>query len=256
MRRLALVLLAPLAAAPIRAQTPDLEPDTFTLVGQVLDVRGDVPLGDAAVTVVELDRTVLSNYVGRFAFPGLTAGTWTFRVRRFGYEGSQEASAVAPGVVLRVRLAARPFEVAPLVVSVASAESRLRDRRLKASGFSGFRVWGAEELRGAFQFSAVSFMRSRGVTLLGCPGEIRHTPGCTFVRGSPARVCVMVDDAPLAGGLEALDLWAPQEFHTIEYFRQLAQVRAYTHRYMRDLEERPRGLQPVAFEGCYGGLGT
>lgn len=251
------VLLLASLAAPGAAQAPGSVPDTFTLVGQVLDVEGDVPVNGAAVTIVELDRTTWTNYVGRFSFRGLTAGTWTFRVRHLGYEESEEASTVGPGALLRVRVASRPIELRGLTVSVASAERLLRDRRLKASTESSFRAWGPEELERAFEFSAVRFVEHRGLPFMPCPGDGgARMRRCWMVKGALGVVCVTLDDAPLAGGIEALDMRAPQEFHTVEVFRHLRQVRVYTRRYMEDLQERPRALVPVNFNGCYGAVGT
>lgn len=99
------LLLAPL---PSTAQ----QPPSFALPGRVLDGITDAPIEGALVRVLELDLTAVSDHEGFFTIPGLRPGRFTFVTIHDAFHQNEEASTVAEGAALFVRLLPRALPAA------------------------------------------------------------------------------------------------------------------------------------------------
>lgn len=207
------------------------------LIGEVRDVSTDQPVRDIAVRIVELERVEVTDANGFFAFDSLPVGTWTFEAAGFGYETSVEASEIRPRSLLLIRLQPAPVELEGLYVSVMQ---RLVRRRLAAP--SRIVAWDRAELAEAITPDVGSFVkRSGAAAFVQCGGEFSDTdlPNCFVHRGVPVRLQIFVDDLPLLPALGTSMLWAydPRDLWSVEFLPGCRELRIYTQRFMRLVEE-------------------
>src|SRR5690606_41188721 len=80
------------------------------LVGNIRDRHSDAPVGWAQVLVEGANRSTMSDDAGRFEFRNLTAGAYTLKIFRIGYEPFEGRVHVAAGdtVTSRVTLSHSP----------------------------------------------------------------------------------------------------------------------------------------------------
>lgn len=109
------LLFAVLLAGPLAGQQA-------TLSGFVTDSATGAPLDGAWVQVVQGAETRaarLTDGRGRFRFPEIPSGAYALRVVRIGYAPRQVPAVTAStgGSVVQVRMAADPYQLAPVVVS-------------------------------------------------------------------------------------------------------------------------------------------
>lgn len=88
------------------------------LVGNIRDRHSDAPVGWAQVLVEEANRSMVSDDAGRFEFRNLTAGAYTLKIFRIGYEPFEGRVHVAAGdtVTIHVTLSDSPVEAGDIVV--------------------------------------------------------------------------------------------------------------------------------------------
>jgi hypothetical protein len=213
------------------------------LIGEVRDVATDQPVRDIAVRILELERVQITDANGFFAFDSLPVGTWTFEAAGFGYATSVEASEIRPRSLLLIRLQPTPVELEGLYVSVMQ---RLVRRRLAAP--SRIVAWDRAELAEAIAPDVGSFVKMSGAaTFAKCGGEFSDgdLPNCFVHRGVPVRLQVFVDDLLLLPSLGTSTLWAydPRDLWSVEFLPECRELRIYTQRFMRLVEEGRVRLQ-------------
>ncbi len=100
--RLAVALSVLLSSA---ALTPGaVGQDAVDLHGSVLDADTEAPLAGATVQAIELERGTVTDAQGRFALPGLQAGSYTVLVRYVGYRPFETSVFLPTPAPLEVRL--------------------------------------------------------------------------------------------------------------------------------------------------------
>lgn len=111
----------PLAAVVAALVTPSAGSGQGAPVsGTVADSSSGQPVGDATITLVELNRSTTTDGAGRFFFRGVPRGTFTVRASRYGYRDLE-----VPGVVvgprgvsgLELMLVPRPVDLDAVVVA-------------------------------------------------------------------------------------------------------------------------------------------
>lgn len=111
-----ILLLACLALVP----TGLAGQGTYGVAGVVRDGLSNAPVSDVRISLDEVTREAITDQAGRFHIQGLTAGVYTLRASRLGYdEYTLEGLRVGPGIVLELSLALTPraLDLAELVVS-------------------------------------------------------------------------------------------------------------------------------------------
>jgi outer membrane receptor protein involved in Fe transport len=111
-KRLVVVLVLLLACA--------IPAHAAALAGHVTDAAG-APLADVVVTVPELGLRAITHADGSFALPAAGSGAYTLVVRRSGYAPARIAFQLPASSPLEVKLAATPFEIAPVQVTASRA---------------------------------------------------------------------------------------------------------------------------------------
>lgn len=230
-----LVVLAP----PVSGQ----DTTHVTLVGEVRDYETEQPVADIAVEILELGRVEVTDRNGFFRFDTLLAGPWTFETSGLGYRTNVETSVIGPRSLLLIRLEPEPMDIEGLYVSVVQ---RLVRRRLAAP--SRVVAWERAELGAAIAPDVGSFVRTRGVArFVRCGGEYSETdlPNCFIHRGLPTRLTVYLDDIALPPAEGTSTLWThdPHDLWSVEFLPGCAQLRIYTRRFMRLVEEGRVRLQ-------------
>ncbi len=64
-------------------------------------------------------------------------------------------------------------------------------------------------------------------------------------RGRAVRPIVYLDEAPLAGGLEHLEAYRPDDLHLLEVYAEGLEIRLYTRQFMERMARRPVPLIPI-----------
>lgn len=219
-----------LAAAPLAAQ------ERVVVTGRVVDAASGAPLAAAILEVAGSDVGMLADRDGRFEFH-LRPGSYGITVSRMGYETllvTVEAAGRSADLGT-IALRADPVMLEALEVTV----DRIERQRLSVAAPS--RVFGIEELSNTAAFNAADFVKMRS--------GLSYT---TTVRGEPLRSCVVVDDAPLPGGLRTLEIYQPRDFARINVYRRGAFVQAYTPAYLERLAKQkfhpmPASVQMMAY---------
>jgi hypothetical protein len=124
---------------PIRLSDPDRPGN---IIGRVLDNRTGQAVQGAQVRLREADRNVLTNERGVFLMRDVPSGPDVLEVSMLGYAERQQAVQVIGGRAqeITVRVATRPVELAPLVVSVKPRQwfsdmAGLQERMAIGNGF-------------------------------------------------------------------------------------------------------------------------
>lgn len=92
----------------------------------------------------------------------------------------------------------------------------------------------------AFEFVSARF----GLTRTPCIGGSGRNHDCILVRGRSAEPTVFVDEAPVLGGLDYLDVVAPHELYLVEVYGWGRHIRVYTNQFMERAAKIR--LRPVA----------
>ncbi|MCS6934888.1 MAG: TonB-dependent receptor [Chitinophagales bacterium] len=96
---------------------------TYTLRGRVMDGNSIDPLGDANVTLLPGQRSLLTDDKGRFAFSGLCEGEYTLVIAHVGCEMQQMNIRISSDTTLRIQLNHHSHELEYLEVTEHRKES-------------------------------------------------------------------------------------------------------------------------------------
>ncbi len=200
------------------------EPASFDLVGTVAGEHGE-PLPGAFVSVEGSAWGSLTDEAGRFRIRDLDAGRVSLTVQQLGYDTLRWEGPVAAGTPLALRLTPRPVVLEGLHVVTDRFESRRR------AVPTAVRWFDRTALATAPQETALDFVTARGgVPRVPCHG--RWSDRCFIVRGRLTEPAVWVDEVPLIGGIDYLDLIPLYELYMVEVYAGGRQIRAYTTRFM------------------------
>ena len=256
------LLLLLVAATPLTAQQRTARDETrTTLRGVVVDaLRGD-PLPNAMVRLVEANRGVLTDSLGRFVFLGVPLGPEQLAVKQYGYaELGAEIDVRLDHPLLQVELDPGPVALQGFDVvadRLAVMKQRLRNRRNAAP--VSVHALDQDRLSRSAARDMVDFLAfEAGMMMVPCaqgrPGpalafqpasSIPASTYCVIRRGQTWSPRVFIDEAPTIGGVDELAMYKPYELHLVEVYSSGLEIRAYTHNFMERMARRPMTLIPV-----------
>lgn len=235
---LALAALGFVAAEGRAQEAPIAEEAPFTLFGYLTDAESGRVLTGAWVGLTGTEWGSLTNDEGRFRIPDMTTGPLSLKIEMLGYETLEWNGAVADDdEVLRIELEPQPV----LLEGLRVVSDRFRSRR-NAVATSSF-AYEADDLTNTSARTALDFVEERvGGAVTGCAG--RRGSSCLYVRGRVVEPVVYIDEAPVLGGLEYLDSFAPWELHMVEIYGSGRHIRAYSPGFMKRAAEQR--ILPIA----------
>jgi hypothetical protein len=233
------VSLAFLAVALLTGKALAQETDRggpFDLTGTVVGEDGR-PLAGAFVALDESEWGSLTDEAGRFRIADVDQGRVSLTVEQLGYDTLRWEGAVAAGEPVTLRMTPRPVLLKGLHVVSDRFESRRR------AVPTTVRWYDRGALASSAQPSALDFVRTRaGVPTVHCRG--RWGDDCFIVRGRVIEPTVWIDEAPVIGGLNYLNVIRPHELYMVEVYGGGRQIRAYTTQFMA--RAATTRLQPFA----------
>jgi hypothetical protein len=242
--RLAAVLAV--AAAAMAATGLEAQSRTRTLVvGQVVDARTRAPLAGATIEVPGTHIEVVTGADGQFRMR-MRPGSYGITISRLGYRGAIESWEVGTESldVGIVELSEDAILLEALKVSVDRVERQRRSVPFRSRSF------GMEELATNAAFNAADFVATRAAFAVACgAGPDR---ACIRERGEVVRPCVVIDDAPVPGGMTVLNTYQARDFARMNVYRGGAFIQAYTPGYLKRLATQkytpmPAYLQMTAY---------
>jgi hypothetical protein len=240
---LPMLLLAFAAAIPLRAQQqrqPGVE-----VHGVVRDGVSGAPVRGAVVDLRDVRRKAVTDSTGAFVLHDVPPGNHHWFVTRLGYATWDEESEVEEGDEFTIRVLERPEVLEGITASV----SLIKLRRLSAG--VAVRVLEQDQvgLSGAPSvFALVSdYLGVRGVPC-GHGGSLdTGTRSCAWIRGELVPVAVYLDENRLAGGLDDLTNYLPQEIYLVESYYGGAMLRVLTNDFAARLARGRASLMPLRF---------
>jgi hypothetical protein len=216
------------------------------ITGVVVDSADDKPLRGAQVRVAGTDVRVATDSAGRFVLRGLGRGTLRASVERGGYEGidvrwertgdsTDVRVALVPTVIALAEIRVQTNALDVLMQSAASAVWTIGESALDGSTAS-------DALRAIEDRVALRPVACRAVLASRSDGR-----GCYHVRGTPTRVCVLVDEARAPGGLEELAAFRPDEIGRIYIFRGGSVVAVYSRWYLKQAARKHETFRSIDY---------
>lgn len=216
-RATVLVLLATITMGKVATgQDAIPAPSTFTLTGQILDALNERPVVSAVVKLPELRRFVFSDVNGRFAVPEFPAGTWQIVVEMLGYHTLEGSFTVVEGNGLVLRL--NPDPVALDGLRVRTRADGLLDRRRRRHAYRVAHI-SPQAIADAINPDPTAiFRRHANVPFQSCYwGPVDMEFGCYDRRGRVKGVTVLLDEAPLLGGMPELQMFPAAHIHSMDW---------------------------------------
>jgi hypothetical protein len=240
----ALLLLA--LAAPAAAQRPLRDANARTVFeGVVVDKLHGDPLPNAVVLMVDENRGMLTDSLGRFRFADVELGPQLVAVKQYGYAEVNLDLDLAEGQAPhRIELDPGPLAIEGFTViarNIASMTAQMETRRKAYPG--SVRAHDQARLASSSAEDALQFLKNEGGLYFRRCG--RMTTACIERRGGLTEPRVFIDEARVLGGLDFLAMMKPYELYAVEVFSGGAEIRAYTHWYMERMAEQPRLLWPI-----------
>ncbi|HET6765178.1 MAG TPA: carboxypeptidase regulatory-like domain-containing protein [Longimicrobiaceae bacterium] len=232
------------AARPAHAQVAGTARGVLT--GVVVDSADGKPLRGAEVRVQRLGLRVATDSAGRFVLRGLGRGAVQAKVDRGGYEGIDVRwERVADSAAVRVSLVPSVIALAEIRVQTTALDVLMR------SAASAVWTVGESELEGSTASDALQAIEDRvGLRPVACRAVLASRTdgrGCYYVRGTPTRVCVLVDEARAPGGLEELAAFRPDEIGRIYIFRGGSVVAVYSRWYLKQAARKHETFRSIDF---------
>jgi iron complex outermembrane receptor protein len=165
---------------------------TFTVRGKITDENGD-PLPGANIMIPGTAKGASTNLDGDYAIPGLSPGTYEFKVSMMGYESTAQDVTVVNDQKVSFKLLPKAFVSQPVIVTASRTEQRLQDSPVSTT------VIESEQLAERNYMTVDEAIRFvGGVTMSDDQVSIRNSTG--YAKGVGARVLLMVDGIPLLAG--------------------------------------------------------
>lgn len=200
--------------------------------GRVVNARTGAPVPDAIVRLPGLHRQTVTDSAGRFRIPRVPAREHRVLVSAMGYADMTQAADVR--MARQAEIALPPQPVVLERINVIGDMFRTARRRNPHA----VRAIEREELLRTRMFSARNLLPMVGVDVLQC--GMRY---CVWHRGKYAYPSVQIDGRPAIGGLDELDMYAPQDLYVVEVMFGGRMITAYTTDYVERMARR--GLRPA-----------
>ena len=243
----ALLALGAAAAVPagggVNGQDTIPPTDTFTLTGQIVDAVNGNAVISAVVKFPELRRFVFSDTRGRFRAPDFPAGTWDIVVEMLGYHTLDGPITVAEGNGLLLRL--NPDPIALEGLRVRSRADVLLERRRRRYPYRVDHI-SPQAIADAINPDPTAIFRwNANVPLRTCDfGPVEQVHGCYDSRGRVRGVRVLLDDAPLLGGMNELQMFPSGHIHSMDWLPGKGELRVYTTFFVERLINSHMSLAP------------
>lgn len=240
---LGLALLGSSAGRTVAQEEPT-SPEVSVLLRLSTDTGS--PVGGVFVEIADRGLSRMTDETGS-ALIRLPPGTYLLRTSHIAYHDIATALVVQPnqatmeiGYTLRFRAIPLP----PIMVE-ATPGLRMVERRRASSGSSSA-AFDYDRIQDEISTDIVRTLAPyAGVILIEC-GGVDPTPNCwETARAGRVKICVYLDDGPLAGGLDVLRSFPTTELGRIEFYPSSGEVRAYTRDFLVRLGERPGLLMPL-----------
>lgn len=210
----------------------------FDLRGTVVDQTSGQSLAGAFVSMTDSDWGSLSNDEGQFRIPHVRAGSVSLTVDLLGYETLEWTATAAEGEMPILQLVPRAI----LLEGLKVVTDRFQSRRNATA--TSVRAFDRDALSSTPQETVLDFVAVRaGLIRTRCSGRAIGSV-CFFVRGREAEAVVYVDEMPVIGGLDYLDVLRPHELYMVEVYGQGRHIRVYTNHFMERAAKTR--LRPVA----------
>ena len=201
--------------------------EDLALVGRVLDAATGTPLVGAFVHLEGEDWGVLTDENGRFSLTRITRGLLSVAVEQLGYVDLVQTTELREGAEpLLLVLEPDPLLLEGILVVTDRFERRRRALAIPSQAYD------REDLLGSSAFDVLEFVASRSLLRPVRCGSLSVDGICAYVRGSIRPISVYLDEAPLIGGLDYLQMIQPHELHRVEVYRSGAHIRVYTEAFM------------------------
>ncbi|MDE2751803.1 MAG: carboxypeptidase-like regulatory domain-containing protein [Gemmatimonadota bacterium] len=231
--------------APVAAGQDTIPPvPTFTLAGRIVDALNERPIISAVVKVPELRRYVFSDVNGRFSFAGFPEGTWEIVVEMLGYQTLDGPVTVSEGNGLLLRLNPDPVALEGLEVRTRSAA--LLDRRRRRYPFRVTTISPQTIAETINADPAAIFRRNANAFVTSCiDGSGFLTLGaCYYRRARKTQVKVFLNEGELVGGMNELSMFPAQDIHSMDWLKDIGELRVYTHWFIERLNTSGTRLAP------------
>ena len=199
----------------------------FDLIGTVTDGQTGQPLVGAFVSMTGSEWGSVTGDDGRFVIPDVYAGRISLTTEQLGYETLVwEGEIGADDPLLALAMTPQPV----LLEGLQVVTDRFRTRRNRTS--VSVQSYDRDALAQTHQETILDFVAMRaGAPRARCGGNARGDI-CLRIRGQSIEPVVYVDEAPVLGGLDYLDVLQPHELYMIEVYGQGRHIRAYTTQFM------------------------
>lgn len=239
--RFAIALLLPLLALTAPAAAQETTGSRVDIAGRTLDRATGQPVANAFVGVVGTRRSTHTDANGQFVLRGLDAGRHSVAVELLGYAADTLTAVFEAGASpLEVLLTPDPIVLEGLQVM----NDRLLDRRRSVA--TSVRAFDAERLRSSGVWDLRDFVRLQVFTR-PCPNPLMGDI-CIARRGRAVAPSVYINEARVAGGLEFLIGYPPEEIYLVEIYSGGTHIRVYTNWYAERLATGRARLLPVLFD--------
>ncbi len=220
----------------------DSLPPTFTLTGRVVDGLTEGPVIAAVIKFPQLSRYAFSNVNGDFSFTDFPQGTWDVAVEQLGYHPTDASVTVSQGNGLHIRLA--PDPVALEGFRVRTRAERLLVRRRHRVPFRVVTLDAEEFARAVNPDPLAVLRRNARAPIVACGHE-----QCVLRRGKIAPIAIYLDEGPLLGGMQELQLLNHQEIHSMDWILRptSGELRVYTRWFIERLNNSRMSLAPFVW---------
>ena len=247
--RFGTLLLALTLVAPLAAQERIREEPRLTLRGVVVDALHGDPLPNTMLRLVEENRGMLADSLGRFAFADVPPGSYTLAVKQYGYdEVIVDLDLAAETPALQIELDPGPYALEGFTVvadRLAVMKQRLRTRRNATA--TSVQAMDQSRLARSASRDMLEFLQIETFLQPVACSSFYIGSQCVVRRGAAVQPRVYIDEAPVIGGLDQLGTYRPYELYLVEVYSRGSEIRAYTHQFMDRMARRPMALFPIGF---------
>lgn len=237
----ALATTGSMGAAHAQDTLPE-PPPTFMFQGEVRDYMTELPIPGASVQIAELKLLVTTDHVGRFAFPELAPGRYTFVTSGFGYETNREQSAIGMNAFMVVRLNPMAITIEGIEVTVERLVRQLEVRRLSTPRAS--EAFETEVMEQTMEIDVAAFVNAR-TSLTLYRDQLDRLQVRLRGRQRPLRVCL--DEVAVASGF--LSNIQPGELGLLEVYEGMGMVRMYTKDFLSRAAREGFSPAPIPLVG-------
>lgn len=217
-------------------------PAAFTFQGEVRDYMTELPVPGASVQIAELKRLVVTDHVGRFEFPELVPGHYTFVTSGFGYETNREESAVGLNAFMVVRLNPMAIALEGIEVTVERLVRQLEVRRLSTPRAS--EAFETDAMQRTMEMDVAAFVDAR-TSLTLYRDQLDRLQVRLRGRQQPLRVCL--DEVAVASGF--LGNIQPGELGLLEVYEGMGMIRMYTKDFLSRAAREGFSPAPIPLVG-------